>query len=296
VKTLHTEALVLRSVDFGESDRIVHLLTPATARLTVIAKGARRSVKRFPGILDFFNHLDVQVDQRLPTSMARLEHAKLRRTFHGPREDARRFAIGCYLLELFDRLSPEGAASGDGRRLFDFVLQALRLLDDPAIPPTPLLRVLLELRALASLGLRPELGSCVRCGRAIPPAQKGPVIFHVGEGGPVCRSCDAATEGFPVDTATLRGLEATLAGSLTSDRVHEAVVADGAQEPLADGALREAQMLLARFLRFHVGLELRSEAFVAAQLTPREPEGTLRPPRIPGPSSAPRVPSHVDER
>jgi DNA repair protein RecO (recombination protein O) len=296
VKTLHTEALVLRSVDFGESDRIVHLLTPATARLTVIAKGARRSVKRFPGTLDFFNHLDVQVEQRRPTSMARLEHAKLRRTFHGPREDARRFALGCYLLELFDRLSPEGATPADGRRLFGFVLEALSLLDDATIAPTPRLRVLLELQALSTLGLRPELGCCVRCGRGIPPAQTGPVIFHVGEGGPVCRSCDGATEGFPVDTATLRALEAALASGLTFERAQEAGAAGRPHEDLADGVLGEAQVLLARFLRFHVGLELRSEAFVATQLTPREPEGALRPPRIPGPSSALRAPSQVDER
>ncbi|HEY8493863.1 MAG TPA: recombination protein O N-terminal domain-containing protein, partial [Myxococcota bacterium] len=54
---LDTEALVLRVVDYGESDRIAHLLTPETSRLTVIAKGARRSRKRFPGALDLLCHV-----------------------------------------------------------------------------------------------------------------------------------------------------------------------------------------------------------------------------------------------
>jgi DNA repair protein RecO (recombination protein O) len=287
VKSFHTEALVLRSVDFGESDRIVHLLTPTTARLTVIAKGARRSVKRFPGTLDFFNHLDVQVVQRRPTSMARLEHARLRRTFHGPREDPGRFALGCYLLELFDRLSPESAPPGEGQRLFRFVLEALALLDEDSVAPSVRLRVLLELRALAALGLRPELGRCVRCGRGIPPGQGGKVIFPIGEGGPVCRSCGGGAEGHPVETATLRDLEASLEGPVTAERLGEV---------LDERSLPEAQALLARFLRFHVGLELRSEAFVAAQLTPREPEGKLRRPRTPGPSPALRAPSQSDER
>ncbi|GAG51712.1 unnamed protein product, partial [marine sediment metagenome] len=59
---IHTEALILRSVDFGESDRIVHLLVPEAGRLTAIAKGARRSFKRFPGTLDLFNHLRVSAE------------------------------------------------------------------------------------------------------------------------------------------------------------------------------------------------------------------------------------------
>jgi DNA repair protein RecO (recombination protein O) len=72
-----TEALVLRSVEFGESDLIVHLLMPDAGRLTAIAKGARRSLRRFPGTLDLFNHLRVQVAQRRSAGLARLEQATL---------------------------------------------------------------------------------------------------------------------------------------------------------------------------------------------------------------------------
>ena len=75
--TLHTEALVLRAVDFGESDRILHLLVPDGGRLTAIAKGARRSVKRFAGGLDLFQQLRVQLDRRRRAGMARLDHATL---------------------------------------------------------------------------------------------------------------------------------------------------------------------------------------------------------------------------
>ena len=68
-----TDALILRYVDYGESDRIVHLLTPAVGRLAAIAKGARRSQKRFPGTLDLFNQLRVQVDRRRRGGLARLD-------------------------------------------------------------------------------------------------------------------------------------------------------------------------------------------------------------------------------
>ncbi len=72
--TVQTEALVLRIVDFGESDRILHLLLPGEGRVTAIAKGARRSVRRFAGTLDLFHHLRVQFERRRG-GMARLDQA-----------------------------------------------------------------------------------------------------------------------------------------------------------------------------------------------------------------------------
>ncbi|MCP5058805.1 MAG: DNA repair protein RecO [bacterium] len=263
--TLHTQALILRSVDFGESDLILHLLTPDTGRLTVIAKGARRSKKRFPGTLDFFNHLDVQIERRRPTSMARLEHARLRRTLHGPRSDPRRFALGCYLLELLDRLAPEGGARVDHHRLFAFGIAALELIDDRS--PDAGLRVLLEVRALDALGIGPELMTCVRCGE-VPDGSAGPVGFHVGDGGPYCSRCLAEGQHLlPVHVGTLRALQQSR--SLATPQL--------GRLSLRGGALEEARVLIARFLRFHVGLDLRSVTFLDAQLTPPEANGRLPP-------------------
>lgn len=268
--TLHTEAIVLRSVDFGESDRIVHLLAPATGRLTAIAKGARRSRKRFPGTLDFFNHLDVQLERRRPASMARLEHARLRRSWSTLREQPTRFALGCYLLEMLDRLAPEGGAPEERRRLFQFALGALDLVE--AAEPDARLRTLLELRTLAAAGLRPELRRCVRCGRSVVETERGaaqgPVGFHVAEGGPCCPTCVPPGHALlPVHPGTLRALEQSLRFELPNlGRI-----------ALGGGALRDARTLVARFLRFHLGLELRSERFLDDRLTLPEPQGTLRP-------------------
>jgi len=103
---LATQALCLRKSDFGESDLVVHLLTPRTGRITAIAKGARRSTRRFPGTLDFFNVLRVEIATvRRAGPMARLEHARLVHAFAGLRTDPARFALASYLLELLGRLA-----------------------------------------------------------------------------------------------------------------------------------------------------------------------------------------------
>ncbi len=264
---LQSEGLVLRVIEFGESDRIVHLLVPDSGRLTAIAKGARRSVRRFPGTLDLFNHLRIAVDARRPSAMARLDQATLVRPFAGLRTSSARFALGCYLVEILDRLAPEGATRGDARRLFAFALAAL---EHASRAPLDLrLRPLLELRVLDALGLRPELRRCVRCGDELSAADaEGPVGpsratvgFHVAEGGPVCSRCAAGLHGLlPIQLGTLRALEGALR---LSPRQLDRLV-------LGPRALEEARTLLSRFHRFHLGVELRSER-VLDELFPASP-------------------------
>jgi DNA repair protein RecO (recombination protein O) len=256
VPALRTEALILRSVDFAESDRVLHLLVPQAGRITAIAKGARRSVRRFAGTLDLFNLLRVQLDRRRQTAMARLDQATLIRSFPALRSDPARFAMGCYLLELLDRLAPEGGAGADTRRLFAFALDALEAVSDRPVDTRQ--RTLLELRALEALGLCPELRRCVRCGREV--GGRGEVGFHVADGGPVCGTCAPAAEGcLPVRLGTLRALEQGL--RFEFDQLHRL--------SLGPATLAEARGLLGRFQRFHVGVELRSERFLDQVLATR---------------------------
>jgi DNA repair protein RecO (recombination protein O) len=250
VARIDTDALVLRVVDFGESDRIAHLLTPATSRLTVIAKGARRSRRRFPGTLDLFNRLAVQVERRRPHGMARLEQARLVDAFPDLRIRPAAFGLACYVVELVDRLAPEGAGGREARRLFDATLGALHAIGSR--PCDGRLRILLELRLLDALGLAPELRRCVRCAREL--AAPGPAGFHVAEGGPLCRRCAGPSDvTIPVHLGTLRALEQGL--RLPLARLER--LALGAE------ARHEAELLLGRFQRFHAGVELRSTRFLA---------------------------------
>jgi DNA repair protein RecO (recombination protein O) len=246
VKGIETEALILRAVDFGESDRILHLLIPDSGRLTAIAKGARRSVRRFAGALDLFNHLRIHVDLRRSGNMARLDQARLIRSFEALRVDSARFGLGCYLLEIFDRLAPEGGNPADTKRLFGFALAALRVIS--LREPGARLRILLELRALDALGLRPELRVCVRCGSAT--GREPQVDFQVADGGVVCSGCAARISGLlRVHLGTLRALEQALRFDFERlDRLG-----------MGQRTLEEAQQLMHRFQRFHVGVELRSE-------------------------------------
>jgi DNA repair protein RecO len=122
------------------------------------------------------------------------------------------------------------------------------------------LRTLIELRALDALGLRPEFSNCVRCGS--PLTGRGPVGFHVADGGVVCDRCCAQLDGIlRVQLGTVRALERGL--RLDLERL----------DRLAMGGvlLAEARQLLDRFQRFHLGVELRSGPFLDRVLRSPDP-------------------------
>ncbi len=257
MSVIRGEALLLRSVDYGESDRIVHFLMRNCGRLTAIAKGARRSRRRFPGTLDVFNRLQVEGWLKPRASMAFLEQARLIDPFLGLRSDPARYALASFLTEMLDRLSPEGIGVPEAERLYGFAVESLALLE--SVRPDPTLRVLLELRALDALGLRPELGRCVRCGR-VPGAEVDAghsVSFFVPDGGIVCTACGLRLDGLvPMELGTLRTLRKGL-------RIDAALLPSVRLSP---GALAQSERLVFRFQRFHVGVELRSERFLSEML------------------------------
>jgi len=259
-----SEAILLRAVDFGESDRIVHLLLPARGRLTAIAKGARRSVRRFAGTLDVCNRLRVNVDRhgrRAPTAMARLEQARLVDAHLGLREQPARFALACYVVEVVDRMAPEGGHANDLRRIYDFTRFALAAIE--RAKPDARLRLLVELRALDALGLRPELRVCVECGRA--PSSGAKVGFRVADGGIVCGACALRGDpGLPLHLGTVKTLERAL--DLPLDGLGRLAI--------PEATLAEARAVVERFQRFHVGIDLRSERVLDRLLS----EGARRAP------------------
>jgi DNA repair protein RecO (recombination protein O) len=141
------------------------------------------------------------------------------------------------------------------RRIFGFALESLEAVVESS--PDPRLRVLFEVRALEVLGLRPELRNCVRCGSEV--TGPGPVAFHIGDGGVICGRCTAPEQTpLRVHLGTLRALEQAI----------RIPVAEFPRLHLAQQALTEAQHLVGRFQRHHVGIELRSERFLGDVLAP----------------------------
>ncbi|MGB8930511.1 MAG: DNA repair protein RecO, partial [Anaeromyxobacteraceae bacterium] len=152
------EGIVLRVVDYGESDRIVTLLTRERGKVGAFARGARASRRRFQGLLEPFTLLAVELTDRRGDLLG-LESASALRAHGGIRGELARIAVAGYATELACELVRDAEPHAG---LFDLLAAFLGALD--AATPHPAALRAYELGALAEAGFMPRLDSCARCG------------------------------------------------------------------------------------------------------------------------------------
>src|ERR671919_1417444 len=193
-----TEAIVLRTMDLGEADRVLTVLTPRLGKLRVIAKGVRRPRSRIGGGLQPFS--DVQLVLAVGRTFDVVTSTSLEDPHLGLRNDLHSTAAAWYVVELVDRFC-EGAADSHGA--FVLLAQALSALDAPAdVVARSLVARWFELHLLDAMGFRPELQRCLECGATIEP--DGNAFSPVG-GGVLCPRCShAALGGRAVSTDALK--------------------------------------------------------------------------------------------
>jgi DNA repair protein RecO (recombination protein O) len=183
-----TEAVVLRSIRFGEADRVLHLYSATRGRIGAIAKGSRRPRSRFGGRLEPFFRLDLVLyegrgELATVTSASTVAgHARLRESGQALEVAAR----GCdAVLRLCDAAEANPPA-------YNLLCRYLALLDGevgPASPAADLATGLaFRLKLALAAGFAPELASCARCGEA-----DGLGGFSGSAGGMVCVACEGGS-------------------------------------------------------------------------------------------------------
>jgi DNA repair protein RecO (recombination protein O) len=195
-----TEGIVLRSMDLGEADRVLTVLTPRLGKLRVIAKGVRRPRSRIGGALEPFS--DVQLVLAVGRTFDVVTSSALEDPHLGLRNDLHSTAAAWYVVELADRFCEGGA---DAHEAFRLLAQALSGLDAPPIDVTrEVVARWFELHLLEAMGFRPELAACLECGAAIEPEGNA---FAPAAGGVLCPQCAPATsDARPVSTDALKVL------------------------------------------------------------------------------------------
>jgi DNA repair protein RecO (recombination protein O) len=232
--SVKTEAIVLRSLRFGEADRILHLYTPGRGRLSAIAKGVRRAKSRFGGRLEPFFRLDLVLyegrsELLTVTSAETLAgHPRLRE--HGGALDGA--ARAC---DAVGRLFADGEPH---RGVYHLLSNQLALLDTQPERATRANALAFRLKLLLAAGFAPQLAACAGCGE-----REHLVGFSGAAGGVVCSACEAS--------AFALGQEAHdfLVGALGRP------LAETPEAPSA--ALAQAERAILSTLEHHAHLQLR---------------------------------------
>lgn len=234
---LKTEAVVLRSIRYGEADRILHLYTPRHGRLGAIAKGVRRARSRFGARLEPFFHVRMVLhegrsDLHTVTSADTVEpHGHLRN--HVATLDAA--ARACDAVgRLFESTEPHP-------EVFVLLRNELALLcAGPAHARAPN-GLAFRLKLLLAAGILPQLASCAGCGEADELSG-----FSAAAGGVVCGSCEAAA--FPLSEESYRFLVAAVGLPLAAAPEASARALRQADRAISETAAHHAHVRLPSLL------------------------------------------------
>jgi DNA repair protein RecO (recombination protein O) len=233
--SVKTEAIVLRSLRYGEADRILHLYTPHRGRLSAIAKGVRKARTRFGGRLEPFFRLEAVLhegrsDLLTVTSVSTLAaHARLR-------EHAAALDVAARCCDAVGRLF---ATDDPHPGVYHLLANELALLDGDPAAATPANALAFRLKLLLAAGIAPHLSTCASCGEA-----DHLVGFSGAHGGVVCSACEAGS------FALSQGAHDFLVGALG--------------RPLADaptaerGALAQAERAVRETAEHHAQVRLGS--------------------------------------
>ncbi len=236
-RRISTEAVILRSMRYGEADRILHAITPEHGRVGAVARGARRPRSKLGGRLE-------------PLAVVRLELQRGRSDLHT--------VVGADTIAVHHRLLTDHRALTEAQR-------ACRVVDRTSVPDEPaeavhgLLRTLLavldadpgaasdalqsafRLKLLYAHGLQPALGACVHCGRT-----DGLVAFDAAHGGATCAACQRSAPS--IDPAALAFMVDALGRPLAS------------VPPLDARPAVQVAHAIEQLAHHHLGVELRDRS------------------------------------
>lgn len=182
-RSFHTQAVVLRHMNYGEADRILTLFTLQHGKIKAIAKGVRRINSRKAGHLEPFTQADLFLSRG--RDLAIITQADTINPFTAIKEDLHLMAHAAYLVELLERFTYE---EGENRLLYNLLVDSFKRLSSYITPQVVVHYY--ELRLMDLLGFRPELQHCVKCLKEIKPEDQ---FFSAAGGGVYCPSCGRAS-------------------------------------------------------------------------------------------------------
>lgn len=245
--------VVLRTTPLRESDLLVVLYTDTHGRVSAVARGARRSQRRFAGALSLLVLGKFQLGRRPRGDLWGLESAEVVREWTQLASDVVAVAHASYVAELVGALLPPEAPDPEALELVIGLWDSLA-----AGGPSPAALRAIELALLELAGHRPALDACAACGARELEAG---AVFDPTRGGAVCRRCAAISRGPGV-----RALDPTTLAYLRAVRMRatpgaaRSIDADDTFSPADRAAARDAMVAMVTSL---VGRPLRSLEYIA---------------------------------
>jgi len=242
--------VVLRTMPLREADLVVELYTASSGRITAMARGGRKSQRRFSGALQLFVLGRYQLG-RTRGEWRELQAADVVTEWTRLSSDVVAVAHASYIAELVNALVPLEVPEP---HVIELIVGLWDSLAEAG--PSPAVLRAIELALLNVSGHGTALDVCAVCGSAVD----GSAVFDPSRGGVVCQTCAGTSRGAGVrcvDDGVLAYLRA--AASVRSPRDARRLDTDPSFERVDRTAGRDAVVAMVQGL---VGRPLKSLEYI----------------------------------
>jgi len=247
--TFSTPAIMLRRIEFGDYDFIITFFALNQGKVSVIAKSAKKSTKRFSGILELFSVLDIVYGSARGKGLPVLQEAVLKQPFSKIRADIKKTAYASYWSELINAWMEKNEKQSKLYYLLRYVLGEL----DFGNTSEEALSILFQMRLMAISGHSPNLRECSICKTKLEEIKKANIIFDLTRGGLVCENCSQnISKRIVLSKGTIKQLLWIEIQDLTKAK----------RIRFAPQASNEGLKFLEAFVPYHLGKEPRSLKFL----------------------------------
>ncbi|MBF0229463.1 MAG: DNA repair protein RecO [Desulfamplus sp.] len=270
MKSFSTDAVLLRRTEYGDYDLIITYFTRLMGRISVIAKNAKKSVRRFAGALDPFIAMNIECS--LPKrrgSLPILESVDIENPFANIRTSTVKTGYASYWIEIINSWMEEGKPD---EAIYDLIFNVLDSLNRGKIS-MEVLSVLFQIRFMGISGFTPNLMGCGQCGIALDDIRQSKIRFDLAAGKLICETCKLKIFG-----KTTFSINETISHYTANNTEKGITVSKGTLKQLSwisnidieyadrlkfsKTALKEGEYFLEGFIPFHIGRNMKSLDFL----------------------------------
>ncbi|NLM05774.1 MAG: DNA repair protein RecO [Tissierellia bacterium] len=181
---IRTRGIVIREMKYLESSKILTVLTKNYGKISVMARGVLRPKSLNTNSASLFSLSEFEFYKG--RNIYYLNSSNILEIFYGIRSDNKKFLYASYFAELVNETILPG---DEANKIFEMLIKALQVLNYGEA--SPLLVLAFQLKHISILGFRPELTSCLECGRTNSTDWR----FSFESGGIMCSDCyDSSSE------------------------------------------------------------------------------------------------------
>ncbi|WP_409347244.1 DNA repair protein RecO [Paenibacillus sp. MBLB4367] len=178
------QGIVIRSMDYGEGNKILSIYTEPAGKVGVMVRGAKKTNSRHAAVAQLFTYGDFVFYKNGRGQLGTLNHAELIDAHQKLREDLVMAGYGAYMAEMYEKLMPEEEGNPIMFEQLKAGLEAVENGKDGGI-----VSHLIEMKMLGLSGYLPQLDQCVSCGETVADGGKLLTALSVSQGGVLCPRC-----------------------------------------------------------------------------------------------------------